>query len=97
MPASVQRVEAAGSEGKEALWPEQEQWREAPPVGREMRRTLENEFLGLVKLVEDSSGSHPYEAFEQELIPALWRVGRLLIGLFLGTCQAALQVGMTTE
>ncbi len=64
---------------------EQDDWRDWAPMSAYLRQRAEDQFSALMALVEHRRGS--YERFEVQLIAEVFRLGRLLIALFLCLCQ----------
>jgi len=67
---------------------EQESWAGFPPDSAYLRGRVDAQFSALLSLVEGSSaGRQLYDTFERELVAEVFRLGRLLIALFLCGCQ----------
>ena len=62
---------------------EQDDWRDWAPTTAELRSRAGSQFDALLKLVEDDKGQPGYERFEARLVVEVFRLGRLLIALYL--------------
>ena len=82
MPAA-QTIEVGPPHSKEAVWAEQDAWAEEAPTSLQVRQHVEAAFGELLDLTHHSAGRDEYEAFERQVVTALFRLGRLLIALFL--------------
>lgn len=80
--ASVVAAEAPGKEETE-----QDEWKAFAPTSAMLRDRTEAEVGRIFEMVERAAGRAEYERFERQLIPALFRLGRLFIGLFLALWQ----------
>lgn len=83
MPAATETIEAAPVEDKEGPWTEQDAWAKEAPSSVEVRGHVEAQVRCLLDLVHRNAGELGYEGFERELVPAVFRLGRLFIALFL--------------
>ncbi len=83
MPAATETIETLTPRSKEAPWVEQAEWAEQAPTSLELRERVEIQYGALLDLVHLSAGRGGFELFERELIPALWKLARLLIALYL--------------
>lgn len=82
MPAT-QTIEAGALQDKESAGSEQDAWAEQAPRSLEVRQHVEAGLGELLELVHRSAGIRGYEDFEREAVAGLFRLGRLLIALFL--------------
>jgi hypothetical protein len=62
---------------------EQDEWRDCAPTSALLQRRVDRQVAELRRLVEQSAGRGSYESFEVQLIAGVFRLGRLLIALFL--------------
>jgi hypothetical protein len=83
MPAASETIEAPTAQGKEEPWAEQDEWAEHAFMSLELRERVETQCGTLLDVVHKSAGLSGFESFERELIPALFKLGRLLIALYL--------------
>jgi hypothetical protein len=90
MPATVQTINAVEPEGKDEPRTEQDEWLTRAPTSLQLRQRVEWQVQEMLELVDGSAGSEDYEAFEQQLIPSMWRLGRLFVALFLCLCHERL-------
>ena len=90
MPTDEPTVAGLGSccKGDNA---EQDDWRDSPPTSEYLRWRVQKQFAGLLMLVEDKKG-RSYEGFEVVLIAEVFRLGRLLVALFLCLCEQRMPV-----
>lgn len=83
MPALPVIIDAAPPQDKEVPWLEQFGLADSAPSGLCVREHVDAGFRGLLDLVHRAAGKSGFEAFERQLIVELFRLGRLLINLFL--------------
>jgi len=76
---------------------EQDDWRDIAPTSVQIRCCAEAEVAGLFALVEAAGGKQAYEVFERALVPAVFRLGRLMVALFLCLWQERKQVNTSEE
>lgn len=62
---------------------EQDDWRDLSPTSTYLRQRAKAQFSELLALVDREAGREAYDSFETELIPEVFRLGRMLIALFL--------------
>lgn len=62
---------------------EQDAWRDFAPSSAMLRCRAEAEVANLLSLVDDAAGKQQYEPLERQLIIGVFRLGRLLVALFL--------------
>ena len=62
---------------------EQDEWKDFSPTALLLRGRTESEVERLLDFVDVSAGKQEYEGFERELLVRVFRLGRLLITLFL--------------
>jgi len=84
MPTEAEAVriasECSSCKGDNA---EQDEWQDKAPTSESLRSRIHQEVDQLLGWVESASGRTEYEPFEAELIRNIFRLGRLLIALFL--------------
>jgi hypothetical protein len=73
---------------------EQADWKEGPTTSAGLRWRAEKQFSALLELVEDQR-TRRYEKFEVLLIAEVFRLGRLLVALFLCLWQERIPVAAT--
>lgn len=61
---------------------EQDAWRDFAPSSAMLRCRAEAEVANLLSLVDDAAGKQQYEPLERQLIIGVFRLGRLLVALF---------------
>jgi hypothetical protein len=62
---------------------EQDAWEKSQPHSAYLQLQVEYEFQQILSFTKHSASKDPYERFEKRLIPMAFRLGRLLIALFL--------------
>jgi len=62
---------------------EQDAWRDFAPSSAMLRCRAEAEAANLLSLIDEAAGKQQYEPLERQLIVGVFRLGRLLIALFL--------------
>ncbi len=75
---------------------EQDDWKEGPPTSAQLRWRAQRQFSGLLDLVEDKT-TRSYESFEILLITEVFRLGRLLVALFLCVWEERMAVATTEQ
>jgi hypothetical protein len=86
MPAgNSQSIEAVEAPHKQES--EQSEWRDFSPRSAMLRSRAEAEVGRIFAMVDQAAGRSEYQPFEQQLIPAVFRLGRLFITLFLALWQ----------
>ena len=75
---------------------EQDDWRDRPPTSEHLRWRAQRQFTALLELAEDRRRRR-YERFETLLIAEVFRLGRLLIALFLCVWQERMRVATTEQ
>jgi hypothetical protein len=94
MPAKATIGEAAANDNE---CTEQSAWRSSAPCSSLVRQTVEAHMTELMAFVDRSSGIARYEGFERELIARHFRLGRLLIALYLCLWQERTAVETTAR
>jgi len=82
MPTGKGKVEARSSQCK-GEYSEQDEWKENQPHSTYLSSRIDAEVQAILEFVDAAAGKKTYEAFEEELIPRIFCLGRLLIALFL--------------
>jgi len=62
---------------------EQDEWQDKAPSGDCLRNRARREFDEILEYVERAAGTTEYEPFEREVVRRVFRLGRLIIALFL--------------
>ena len=75
---------------------EQDDWKDVPPTSEYLRWRAQRQFTALLELAEDRR-RRQYERFETLLIAEVFRLGRLLIALFLCVWQERMRVATTEQ
>lgn len=94
MPTGATSIDSANSSCKGPNV-EQDDWKDFCPEPYYIRCRAEEAAEALIDFADAAGGKKQYEAFEQELIPLVFRLGRLLIALFLCRWQQRTQVPTT--
>ena len=82
MPTGKGKVDARSFHCK-GEFSEQDEWKESQPHSDDLRSRVKAEIQEILEFVDGAAGKKTYEAFEEELIPRVLCLGRLLIALFL--------------
>lgn len=90
MPATGLSIEAPETEGKEVPWTEQEEWKGRAPASLELRLRIEAQMRDILEMIGRAAGTQRYDAFEKQLIVEVFRLGRLLLALFLCLSESRL-------
>jgi len=96
MPTDTPKVAGHGSCCKGDCT-EQDAWRDWPPRSSYLRYRAEAQFSAMLKMVEGGASRTSYERFEIQLIAEVFRLGRLLIALFLCRWQERTPVAATVS
>ena len=94
MPTGEPRVDARSFHCKGDN-SEQDEWQDMAPNSEALRSRVCREVDHLLAWVESSSGRTEYKPFEAELIIRVFRLGRLLIALFLCLCEERTPIAST--
>ena len=97
MPTNQPKIAGQGSRCKGDNT-EQEDWRDWAPTSAYLRDRAKAQFGALLAMAEQAgAGSASYESFEARLITEVFRLGRLLVTLFLCQWQERLSVAATVR
>lgn len=94
MPAGKSMV-SANLHGCKGENPEQDEWQDAPPSEEHLRWRIRSELNEMLQYVERAAGKSEYEPFEKEVVRRVFRLGRLVIALFLLLWQERTPVAPT--
>jgi hypothetical protein len=97
MPAEAEEVRiATGSSSCKGDNAEQDEWKDWCPSSSLLRGRAESEMERLLDFVDSAAGEQQYGSFERELLVRVFRLGRLLIVLFLQLWQERTPVPTTS-